>query len=251
MMKEAAADIAPLCSQHFNTPTLQHSNTPTLQRSNMNTRRSPVHEELEALDVVWQDVNDMPAASRISSAEDEASALDHAALCDLSFFRQLGLNGSGVGAWLSGQGITVSDTMYGITKVEGGGMVAKIGTDEVIIESGATTSAIDALEQALADSAPANVYPLYRQEASFAITGPRTADVLAQTCSVLVRDLPADALVYTRVAGVSAAVLQQTMNGQNCVRLIFDISFGVYLWHQLSQIISEYGGGPIGYGRLL
>ena len=108
---------------------------------------------------------------------------------------------------------------------------------------------IDKLTAAL-ETETKNVFNVTRDEASLALAGPAAADVLAQTCSVLVRDLLQQALVYTRVAGVSAAVFQQELNGFNCVRLVFDPSYGIYMWRELLKIIAEYGGGAVGYACL-
>ena len=171
------------------------------------------------------------------------------ALCDLSFLPRLGLNGPGVTGWLQTQDIEVPAAIYELAALSDGSSIVRIGTNEVIIEGVPGAGTIDKLTAAL-ETETKNVFNVTRDEASLALAGPAAADVLAQTCSVLVRDLLQQALVYTRVAGVSAAVFQQELNGFNCVRLVFDPSYGIYMWRELLKIIAEYGGGAVGYACL-
>lgn len=210
-------------------------------------RTSPLHSELEQLSPTWTTVAGMQAASCLG--DNEMHFLETVALCDLSFLPRLGLNGPGVSGWLQTQDIEVPAAMYELATLSDGSSVVRIGTNEVIIEGVPGAGTIDKLTAALATDVK-DVFNVTRNEASLALAGPAAADVLAQTCSVLVRDLLQQALVYTRVAGVSAAVFQQELNGCNCVRLIFDPSYGIYMWRELLKILAEYDGGAVGFACL-
>src|SRR5204863_432116 len=77
------------------------------------------------------------------------------------------------------------------------------------------------------------VYRNERQDATFLLTGARGHEVLAQTCAVDVRQATPRRLIVTRVAGVNASVLPETIAGLPAYRLWVDPSFAWDLWESL------------------
>jgi sarcosine oxidase subunit gamma len=106
-----------------------------------------------------------------------------------------------------------------------------------MVESGSDASLLDRLEAAW-DQPPAGVYRVPREDATFLLAGPQKHSVLSQTCGFDFRSTPPRRLVYTRVAGVSCAILPDA----GAFRLWLDPSFAAYLWHELAAIVEELGG---------
>jgi sarcosine oxidase subunit gamma len=50
----------------------------------------------------------------------------------------------------------------------------------------------------------------------------------------------------TQVAGISATVLRQTLNGEAIYRLWCDGTYGPYMWDTVLEIAEELGGGAVG-----
>lgn len=194
--------------------------------------RSPVHDHLEALGATWRD----GIAASLGDAAGEKHKAQIAGVCDLSAIPKVGVKGPNAIAWAKAQGVTVPDDMFAVS-AHRDGLVVRSGGDELFMEN------VD-LPQ-LGDDEP-GVYRCRRDDATFILTGKRVHDVTTQTCGVnLARESEGKA-VYTRVAGVSCAVLPQTIDGRRAYRVWLDWTFADYLWEQLTQIAGELGGGPIG-----
>ncbi len=91
----------------------------------------------------------------------------------------------------------------------------------------------------------AGCYRVVRHDASFLLSGRRTAEVLLQTCGYDFRQ-PTKQLIMTRVAGVSCSILFRELDGIAAFQLWLDGTYGVYLWHTLEQIVRELDGDVVG-----
>jgi len=205
------------------------------------TRQSPVHELLDVHRPHWSSVGGATIARRVQDLRAETAHLATVALCDFSTLPKLGLKGPGAAGWLSRQGVTVPSGIYDTARPVDGGLIARVGVDEFFLEDGVAARLRDQL-----DKADALAWQVERQDASFLLAGPEASVVMAQTCGVdVVREAP-DRLLMTRVAGVSCSILPRAHGDGRLYRLWLDPSYAVYLWEQLTQIVTELGGGIVG-----
>ena len=63
------------------------------------TRLSPIHGWFEPLKPEWGQIGEMPIAIRIHEAEEERTAMQRLALCDLSALTKLGVKGPRAESW--------------------------------------------------------------------------------------------------------------------------------------------------------
>ncbi len=209
------------------------------------TRRSPVHDLLEAHQAQWSSVGGAPIARRVHDPQVEAGCLATVALCDRSALSKLGLKGAGVAAWLANQGVTVPAAIYDTARLGDGGVVSRVGADEFFLEDGVAGGGVTHLRDRL-DEADRRAWRVERQDAGFLLAGPKAPAVLAQTCGVDVAREAPDRLFMTRVAGVSCSIRPQANGDAREYCLWLDPSYAVYLWEQLAQIATELGGGIVG-----
>ena len=222
------------------------------------TAISPVHHLLDAESTQWGEVAGRPIAIRIGTAEVDREAVRKLGLCDVSVLPKLGLKGPGAASWLAAQGIDVPGDTFASQPLADGGVIINQGGGEYMLESGpaasvvpsiqhAADTAIDARSEA-GDSADlgGQFYRVERQDAGFILGGVDAGKVLAQTCGVNFAQAEAGRLIFSRVAGVSAAILPQTADEISSYRLWADASYAVYLWQTLGRISGELGGRVVG-----
>jgi sarcosine oxidase subunit gamma len=168
-------------------------------------------------------------------------------VADLSHLPRIGTKGPGAADWLAGLGLPVPALPNSWNMLPDGGLVARLGLTEYLVEGNAST--IDTLMQT---RRAAGVYPVLRQDASFALCGARVNELLLQTCNVDFRMLGADPakLILTSMAGVGITILFTRTLALPCYRLWCDGTYGVYLWDTLVGIAEELGGGCIGLNAL-
>ncbi len=95
----------------------------------------------------------------------------------------------------------------------------------------------------------AGVYKVSRVDASFTLLGSGILRMLSELCAL---DLSAAGLqdnevVMTQVAGISATVLRQNLNGESVYRLWCDGTYGVYMKQMLSEIVAELNASEFEY----
>lgn len=208
-------------------------------------RISPVHEVLEPYGPTWTHISDCAVALHFAEPDAERETMNTLGLCDISALLKVGVKGPDIDAWFSGKNIDVPSAIYDTTALEGGGLVARVSADEVLIESGIDTKSFDALDHDLVGATP-GIYRVDRQDATFLLSGNRSREVLAQTCGVNFAVAPANKLVMTRVAVVSCSILPQPIGDLPVYRMWTDYTYAPYLWETLVEIIDELGGGVIG-----
>ena len=210
-------------------------------------RRSPVQHQLDALQPEWTTISGMPVAVRIGPHDEERAGL--AGLCDASCLRKFGLKGSDAGAWLAEQGMTVPAEIYATASLADGGIIARLGTEEFLLEGGITDDSQPAIE-AVPIPAERNLFRVERQDATFVLCGMRANAVFAQTCGLDIEKLDVGRVVLTRVAGVNCGILPEVIAGRRCYRMWIEPSYAASLWESLAEICEELGGGPIGIQAL-
>ena len=204
-----------------------------------------MHAVIDALGARWGDVNGTPIALDFGSSEEEAKSALELGLCDLSALPKLGLKGGGAVGWLGAQGIDVPAEIFGARRLQPEGIMVRAGNDECLVEGGLSGEPVVSLSERLG-SAQENAYRAERQDATFIVTGSSALRVISQVCGVNFEEAPAWRLVYSRVAGVSAALLPTPEDDVPQYRIWVDPTSAPYLWGQLFQICRELDGHVVG-----
>jgi sarcosine oxidase subunit gamma len=213
------------------------------------TRRSPLHDVTSALAPKWTTRDGMTIPFLFDA--DDAGRMARLGIVDLSFLARCGLKGPDSVAWLTAEGIEVPEiNCWG--PLPDGGLVARLGKTEFLVEDASAGTRVAGLAAALA-APPAGVYPVLRQDASFALTGSALDALLRQTCNVNFKtlDIKARQLALTSMVGVPVVISPREMAGQAGYRLWCDGTYGAYLWQTLFGIAVELGGGAAGIGCLM
>jgi sarcosine oxidase subunit gamma len=203
-----------------------------------------VHHWLETHGTQWKHAGGALIATRLGPATEEDAAARELALCDLSGLAKLGVRGPQADAWLRRQGLDVPTDLYDTRDLPDGGLLARIGADQFLLESGVSAETVAALAEPLG-TAP-GTYRVERQEATFLLAGQRLRQVLPQTCGIDFGVVPLRRLIYTRTAGVNGALLPQEIGGNPACRIWVDPSYAADLWESLVTIVQELGGRVVG-----
>lgn len=149
-----------------------------------------------------------------------------------------GVKGPGVVAWAQRHDLPLPATRYDVLPVGAAGVVARTGEGELILECTSYDALWERWLAALADS-PSGVYDIPQQSVTLELSGPRAPHVLARSCALNLAAEPADAILYTRIAGVSATVLPRGVGEPRTYRLWVDYSLARYLWTTLAEIAED------------
>ena len=218
-------------------------------KTSSSIRRSPIHDCLEELNPVWVEIHNMKVPLRFKDAASETQLKAALSLCDLSCLPKVSVKGPASLAWLAQAGILVPEIVYGRRSIEDGGLAIRTDRHEVFLEDSPSSHKVSEFERQLS-SHPVGVYRVRRQDASFQLTGVRSNAVVRETCGVDF-GYPPDAVVMTRVAGVSCMVLPLQDQGTPAFRFWLDPSYGSYLWEALLEIVRDQGGDAIGLDTLI
>lgn len=207
---------------------------------------SPIHDALLARNPLSVDASVMPPVV-LGVDGDDAQRAAVVGIADLSHLPRFGAKGPGAAGWLTALGLPVPAQPNSWTTLTDGGLIARMGLTEYLVEGDAST--VGSLMQA---ERVAGVYPVLRQDASFALCGERVNELLLQTCNVDFRILGAEPskLILTSMAGVGITILATRTGGLPRYRLWCDGTYGLYLWDTLVGIAEELGGGCIGLDAL-
>lgn len=209
-------------------------------------RISPNHDRLQPLKGTWRDINGMP--SLVSMTGDDRIA-SHLGMADLSCLTRFGVKGAGAAAWLESREIQVPDRANTWRSLSDGGVIARLGLTEFLIEDSLHSSFALRLAEAC-QHVPDRVYPVLRQDAAIVLCGTAIQDLLQQTCSVHFQSfsLEEHPVILTLMVGVSVTVIPIAPDRY---RIWCDGTFGAYLWETLEAIVYELGGGVVGVDRFL
>lgn len=160
-------------------------------------------------------------------------------IADHSLLPRAGVKGPGAAAWLEALGLSLPSQPNHWLALPQGGLVARLGQSEYLIEGDA-----ELIAKIAATPRTPGVYPVLRQDASFSLSGGEVNELFLQTCNVDFRILDADPslLLMTSMVGVSVVVVPfaPLKAGDNAqFRLWCDGTYGLYLWETLSEIIAE------------
>jgi sarcosine oxidase subunit gamma len=210
-------------------------------------RTSPLYDSLRRLDPTWGELNGMATARNLATRASAALQL-----ADLSALRRTGLKGSAAVSWLQSRNVPVPSHANTWTSLNGGGLVARLGRSEFLLEDGPKGAVVSGVVADLATPA-SDVYPVLRQDAALIIRGEAVHELLAQTCSIDVAAVPAHAHVVTltMLAGIAVTLIDDSdAHPLPCYRLWCDGTYGIYLWDTLLEIAVELGGGAVGFDTI-
>ncbi|MHB0991818.1 MAG: hypothetical protein ACYC3O_01840 [Burkholderiales bacterium] len=211
----------------------------------MNTlRKSPLHDGIALLQPEWGIYNDMTTALRFDLGDSQRMAA--LGIVDLSFLWRFGLKGPVSLDWLAEQGVVVP-AVNSWASLADGGLVARLGNTEFLLEDGPNGTTAQYMQSQLADR-PHGVYPVLRQDAAFMLTGAALQSLLRQTCSFnfMALDAKKRPLVLTTMVGVPVIVLPQVTAMGIHYRVWCDGTYGEYLWRTLLDIAHDLNGGAVG-----
>lgn len=212
-------------------------------------RKSPLYDAITMQQPAWCTYNDMPTALQYDHSDIKRMAT--LGIADLSCLWRHGLKGPRSVDWLEAQGIAVP-AVNSWAPLADGGLIARLGKTEFMLEDGLTGNTARHIQSLLADR-PDGVYPVLRQDAAFALTGAALQQLLRQTCSFNFKTLDAASrpLVLTTMVGVPVTILPQATSDGMLYRMWCDSTYGEYLWRTLLDIAHELDGGAIGLNHLI
>ncbi len=192
-------------------------------------------------------VNGMETALSFAEASVEASRSAKLGICDVSNLSRFGVKGPHAGEWLQASNINLPAGTNRWTTQDSGSLVMRLGNTEFLLEDQPENGLCLALNETAVNES--GVHKVIRNDAAFIVSGELTPALFSEVCAI---DLSGDALednrlVMTVIAGVSATMLKQELNGQTVYRIWCDGTYGPYLWKTLLGIIEELGGGPVGF----
>ena len=219
------------------------------------TRQSPIHHLLEQRLLKqgggdWADIAGAPIALRFEAAEAEAKAVQTLALCDVSALPTLGVKGPAAVDWLSAHGVAIPDEIYDTQKLADDGLIARVASDEFLLQSGVSCQTVPSLVDKLGQGQEGAIH-VERQEATFLLVGARVLEVFSQTCGVDFREVRPWRLTITRIAGASCGILHWNREDVPRYQLWVDPTYAVYVWETLLEIVEELEGHLVGAAAVL
>src|SRR5436305_7693310 len=141
--------------------------------------QSPLHDALQKEHplTTWGDVHCMPIALHLQDPAKEAQLAKTLALADASFLPRIVLKGAGAAAFLQSRGIPVPENILKVAPLENGGLIARTGGSEFLLESGIVGWPSQAVRDGLGSpSYKDGIYPIVRQDASLLIRRSRAGE---------------------------------------------------------------------------
>jgi sarcosine oxidase subunit gamma len=210
-------------------------------------RANPLFDPHNALAPRWTSVESMPVVS--AYGPNDRAAAQVVGIGDASARRRTGFKGPAAAAWLQQQSVSIPAQPNQWTPLTAGGLVARLGRTEYLIEDAADEAVCARLD---ALPIPPGVYPVLRQDAALVLTGSRAGDLLLQTCSIdfAALDGAARPVVLTSMVGVGVTVAVEAREAARRYRVWCDGTYAAYLWTTLVDVARDLGGGPVGLEAL-
>jgi sarcosine oxidase, subunit gamma len=159
-------------------------------------------------------------------------------ITDVSNLARYGVKGSNAAKWLADRGVKIPNVPN--TWVENDQtLVLRLGGSEFLIED---QTGGKVCENLVADKVcVAGVYKVPRADAAYLLTGSKVLNLLSEVCMLDLREpaLRENDLVMSQVAGISATLLRQTVNGEMVYKLWCDGTYKVYMRNILDEITEE------------
>ena len=172
-------------------------------------------------------------------AQDTGPAAADLTLTDRSLqIARWGCKGPVAPQWLAEHGIPVPPAYNRYCELATGGLVARLGVTEFLIE--ADTATLGLLQDAALPAGRVHgLYPVLRQDAALQLEGPALHTLLRQVCSVdlQARENSPDAVFLTTMVGVGVTLLWRG----NALLLWADGTMGSYLWDTLAEVARDCG----------
>jgi sarcosine oxidase subunit gamma len=197
----------------------------------------------------WEIINGMDTAVEFASVTIEDSRKKLLGVSDVSCLSRYGVKGPNATQWLVDRGIAIPTNPNAWTLCEQKTLVLRLGSSEFLVEDQLGGSVTNRL---VSDTARvANVYKVPRADAAFIVSGFEALNLFSELCSLDLREksLAAKDLIMTQMAGISATLIRQTLNGEPVYRIWCDGTYGPYMWEVLLEIATELGGGAVGLLR--
>ncbi len=163
-----------------------------------------------------------------------------------------GAQGSGAADWLHAHGVPVPSRPNAWSPLHDGGLVARLGRSEFLVEDGPRGDSAVTVQAELGTGA-SGVYPVLRQDAALLVRGEGVHELFAQTCSIDFSAIPPQerTVTLTMMVGVAVTVIDCFAWTAPCYRIWCDGTYGAYLWDTLLEIAAELGGGAVGLSAVL
>lgn len=191
-------------------------------------------------------VHGTTVALGFGNADEESNRRQMLGICDASCLSRFGVKGPNAVQWLTAHKVALPEQRNSWRRTAEGALVLRLGNSEFLVEDAPETK----LSQPLASDRQKifGVYRVQRADASLILSGNRVQQLLSEVCVLDLRakSLGDNALVMTQVAGISATLLRQPLNGEMVYRLWCDGTYGTYMWDTLIEIAEELGGGAVG-----
>ncbi|MEZ0330929.1 MAG: sarcosine oxidase subunit gamma [Methylophilaceae bacterium] len=185
------------------------------------------------------------STKKLVTAEADKNLL---AIADVTHFKRFGVKGAKAAEWLSGQGVTLPESNNSCLELSSTSLAMRLGSSEFMIES-QSTETLPTLSNSDQFSNP-GVYKVQRADAAFIISGQQALNLLSELCTLNLgtldlasETLSDNKLLMTQVAGISAILLKQSINGKDAYRIWCDGTYGPYMSETLLEIATELGGG--------
>jgi sarcosine oxidase subunit alpha len=170
-------------------------------------------------------------------------------LQDLHTRERFGCKGPLAPAWLQAAGFAVPAAPNSALLDAGGVLVARLASSEFLVEAveGGAQRVASAAAQLRERSAPAQVYPVAREDLVVGLHGSACGALLRQICSVdfepLLENCSVDGgpVVLTSMIGVAVVAWVRRRRGEAQLTLWIDPSYAHYFWTTLLEV-----GGGIG-----
>ena len=172
-------------------------------------------------------------------AQDTGPAAADLTLTDRSLqTARWGCKGPAAPQWLAEQGLPVPPAYNRYCELTTGGLVARLGVTEFLIEADSATLSL-LQDAALPAGRVHGLYPVLRQDAALQLEGPALHTLLRQVCSVdlQARENPPDAVFLTTMVGVGVTLLWRG----DALLLWADGTMGSYLWDALADVARDCG----------
>ena len=172
-------------------------------------------------------------------AQDTGPAAADLTLTDRSLqIARWGCKGPSAPQWLTEHGLPVPPAYNLYCELATGGLIARLGVTEFLIEAdNATLSPLQ--DAAIPAGRVHGLYPVLRQDAALQLEGPALHTLLRQVCSVdlQARENPPDAVFLTTMVGVGVTLLWRG----DALLLWADGTMGSYLWDTLTEVARDCG----------
>ena len=225
------------------------------------SRRGFLDRKLAEAGAIFDTQTKAALALEFGDREAELKAVRNLGLADLSVLPRTGFKGAGTLAWLAEQGLGLPKESNRATRQIGGGVVARLAPNEILILgclSGINGGLPESLEASwtalpLPPTAPRG-YPLPRRDSHgwFFVSGAHSPPLFAKLCGVdrghgegEERDRE-----KTGSARVSGIIIRDDRGEQLAYHLLCDCALAAYLWDCLVDAMIEFNGRLVGLAAI-